>query len=458
MRVTGFRAVLLSLALLSFPLSAAQHIHLKNGNIIKAELCWKEKDSLKIKITTGIMTIPFSSVEKIVQIEEKEEADKSTEKGEREIQIEIIETPSSDSQEIEISVDKAYQLENELRVNDTPALRALLTYTYNELGIRAMTDGDHSRAESHFRSSLSYSVDEPVISQNLASALIAQEKYLDARDFLFSAELEFPQDSGLKAMLGDVYYHENDLRSALEEWKSAYEITPDKDLAFKIKNLEKELERAGNYRETSSSNFVISYATEGRAEVIDDMLDYLENEFGRLTGKFGFAPRGRISVVIYPAEDFYALTGTPDWVGGIFDGKIKMPTGGLKEITEDAQRLLTHELVHALLHSMSKGRCPRWLHEGLAQYEEGVRYRISPEELLGISASGSPFIWKGKNDYATALSFVDFLIEKYSFNSVLNLIEEITKKNDIDESFRKVYHDNLNGIRRNWIDDLKNRG
>ena len=83
--------------------------------------------------------------------------------------------------------------------------------------------------------------------------------------------------------------------------------------------------------------------------------------------------------MLYGGRAFFALASVPDWVSGVYDGKIRV---ALRSNAEDAgQRsssVLAHELAHALMRQISGDRAPGWLHEGLAQWLEGRR--ISRDE------------------------------------------------------------------------------
>ena len=58
--------------------------------------------------------------------------------------------------------------------------------------------------------------------------------------------------------------------------------------------------------------------------------------------------------------------GRPGWSGGLFDGRIRLPIRGGLADRREFERVLTHEYVHALVHSVAAGGVPAWLNEGLA--------------------------------------------------------------------------------------------
>ncbi len=52
------------------------------------------------------------------------------------------------------------------------------------------------------------------------------------------------------------------------------------------------------------------------------------------------------------------------------DGKLRIPISGLSSMTPELAHVLKHELAHSFIARLSGGRCPPWLHEGIAQFLE----------------------------------------------------------------------------------------
>jgi hypothetical protein len=49
---------------------------------------------------------------------------------------------------------------------------------------------------------------------------------------------------------------------------------------------------------------------------------------------------------------------------------LRIPISGLNSLTPELARILKHELAHSFINQLSAGRCPLWLHEGIAQFLE----------------------------------------------------------------------------------------
>ena len=89
-------------------------------------------------------------------------------------------------------------------------------------------------------------------------------------------------------------------------------------------------------------------------------------------------------VILYTRGLFEEITRSPGWVGATYDGKIRVPVGGL-QTESDARRLapmLAHELTHAFIRANVPGRLPLWFEEGLAGHFGGT----TPEAALRTAA------------------------------------------------------------------------
>src|SRR5262249_19173963 len=97
----------------------------------------------------------------------------------------------------------------------------------------------------------------------------------------------------------------------------------------------------------------------------------LGNAFWRIGKVIGAYPTSPINVILYTDRQFRDITGAPEWAAGGFDGQIRLPVRGALQNLNDFDRVLTHELTHAMLRSVASRNVPAWLNEGLAMYFEG---------------------------------------------------------------------------------------
>jgi hypothetical protein len=171
-----------------------------------------------------------------------------------------------------------------------------------------------------------------------------------------------------------------------------------------------------------------------------------------LSDRFRHAPPQPITVQLYPEQQFRDVTQSPDWVGGLYDGKIRVPLGGLNRLHRRAQEVLTHELTHAVVHSKTRGNCPRWLHEGLAQIaEDRPLPRSQREAIAGRLAAGNPAAWDSEGfSYPMALSLTRYLESRQGFDAVVYLLQLLGEGASLDGALRTVYGQDYAELCREW--------
>src|SRR3977135_3523149 len=85
--------------------------------------------------------------------------------------------------------------------------------------------------------------------------------------------------------------------------------------------------------------------------------------FWRIGKTLGAYPSAPINVVLYTERQFHDITGAPEWAAGASDGQIRRPVGGAAHNLGEFDRVLTHELTHAMLRSVAPRNLPAWLNE-----------------------------------------------------------------------------------------------
>jgi hypothetical protein len=153
-------------------------------------------------------------------------------------------------------------------------------------------------------------------------------------------------------------------------------------------------------------------------------------------------------VVLYAGRAYFSLVSVPEWVSGVFDGKIRVsidPDGG---VTPDLASVLSHELAHAFVRQASGDRAPGWLHEGLAQWWEGKRIPVN--EIRGAFRGRQPHTLTGmegnlarrsdraaaRTNYVEALALVEYLFERHGSGSVACLVRDLGEGRSFAEALR----------------------
>ena len=160
-------------------------------------------------------------------------------------------------------------------------------------------------------------------------------------------------------------------------------------------------------------------------------------------------------MILYAQQSFQHVTRAPHWAGGIFDGKVRIPVGELVRVTPRFERVLTHEITHALVHEKTGLNCPRWLNEGLAEYYEGARLArrwpaVGGGDLTSLAEADSlqnnPGLY-----YVRSLARVEFLMERYSSLRVMRLLSALAQSPDFDAALESSMYLDRSRFETEWV-------
>jgi hypothetical protein len=245
--------------------------------------------------------------------------------------------------------------------------RADLTRT----GWDALNAGRLQEASAAFAEALTAGPTAPAL---LGAALAAHllSRHEEARQHLVSA---LGLDPGLlpaSMLLGEVLYRSGDLDGAILTYEQALTRSPDHaQILKKLEAWRKELAVHSRFGQRFSDHFTVLFEGPAEAPLAQHAVTVLEAAYWRIGTTLNTYPADVITVVLYTREQFRDVTQSPDWAGGAFDGRIRVPVQGALDNSREFDRVLTHELTHALIHSVAPRGVPTWLNEGLAVVFEG---------------------------------------------------------------------------------------
>jgi tetratricopeptide (TPR) repeat protein len=421
------------------PCHAAAVIHLKNGATLEAE-SWEERGAdLIVRQKGGTIVIPRSEIARIETAPAAaappdtpapaapaapappaapaRTAPAGPAAG--------APPPPPDGAAIERSIDELKR-----RLDRYPLARAEITRQLVgrlcDLGFLALRDKDHDGAIARFRDALQYDARSDAAQLGLAAAHFRRGEDIYARSILEQALRDHPDHPDMLALLGDVYYSQERLDEARDAWQRSHDRKPDAAVRKRLDKIARETAVDGDYLKSEAAHFTLRYDGErtGR-DLSGQILAYLEEQFTDLVVRFDYLPPQPIVVVLYPQRAFHEATQAEASVAGLFDGKIRVPIGGLEQLRAEARRVLLHELTHAFVAGKSARTAPRWLHEGLAQHVEGTRTPSATaaslaREFRDLQDRGN---WGEAFSYPSSLAFVEFLVEREGFHRLVEILE-----------------------------------
>ena len=278
-------------------------------------------------------------------------------------------------------------------------------------------------------------------------------------------------DADTYVTLGQIYLERRDHRRALALFEQAIAAGSERPgLAETAARLRREAAAEEGYESLASSHFVLKFEGRENATAGRVVLNSLEDAYRRVGARFAYYPLDRLEVVLYPDQAFREVTNSPHWSGGVFDGRIKLPIGGLNRGSERVTRTLRHEYAHAAIVTLSRGKAPVWLNEGMAQVAEetgdegrGGRMRaaVAAGELLSLAALESGFMRFSREEaslaYAEAYFAAGFLLEKKGGYNVRRLLEAFATAPTIDAAFQSALGLPYAEFERQFLDEMARR-
>ncbi len=175
----------------------------------------------------------------------------------------------------------------------------------------------------------------------------------------------------VKVILSEIYFQENDLYYAENLLKELMEEYPEKTAELQ-KRLDKVYkERHFVSRDSSDSNKRIDiYMSEGKQkdeEILSLVSRFADEAYDQAGKFFEWYPETQIQIILYFGSEYNDYTIFPVWSQGGYDGKLRimvrkpMASNLLKE-------LIFHEYAHLVIQGVTKGNCPLWFNEAVAQY------------------------------------------------------------------------------------------
>lgn len=133
-----------------------------------------------------------------------------------------------------------------------------------------------------------------------------------------------------------------------------------------------------------------------------------------------------------------------DLPGHYQDGVIRLRLETTRKASE-LRRVLRHELTHAVIDQKTRGNCPHWLQEGIAQFLDGTDVvateawlRREPAALIPLYRIEGPFRERDPRSreqaYRQSASAVSFLVSRIGRTGLLFLISRLGEGRPFDRA------------------------
>jgi hypothetical protein len=114
---------------------------------------------------------------------------------------------------------------------------------------------------------------------------------------------------------------------------------------------------------------------------------------------------------------------------------------------------LRHELAHSFINQLSAGRCPIWLHEGIAQFLEPKSLGSDGHQLALLfkaqqnnplnALEGSFMNFSGSQAYlayAESLAAVSYINDSYGMGDIQSILQRLSEGSSTEAALRATIH------------------
>jgi len=323
-------------------------------------------------------------------------------------------------------------------------------------GWHALREGRPDEAALLFRQGLAETPDDPALLKGLGLAAVHAGRPDDAFAPLERA-VRAEHDPEVRILLAHLHDRRDDPAQAIANLRAVLASEPAHAAARRLLDkVEREQRAEAGFQRDVTPRFVVKYRDAHDPDARRAIVAHLETAAEHVGRMLAYAPPQQTMVVLYAHHEFQHVTRTHSWATGLFDGKIRLPVGPTLPPARELERLIVHEYAHAAIHDLSRGRAPRWLHEGLAQVLEGAvsdpMLRIPGGlTLAGVEAlAAEPDPLRARTGYDIALWIVHDLLDRGGIESLRELLSRLGAGETIAEAMPRIYGLRLTELESQW--------
>ena len=271
----------------------------------------------------------------------------------------------------------------------------------------------------------------------------------DAQEWFEKALKLDPRYQGASEWLGQLHYRAGRVNEAIGVYEAALKHAPDAEMEARVREWKTEASRQGRSYETRGAHFAVRFEGPGDEQLARRAVERLESEYWRIGQTLTAYPPNPIIVVLYTQQQFRDITRMPAWTAAAYDGRIHVPMRGALEQTEELDRVLGHEFVHAVVVMLGGRNVPVWLNEGLATIlerggaEESARVLAATRARPALQQLHRSFAGLSDTDaqvaYALSAHAVRRMMALRSPAAVVTLLKDLAR----GAPFATAFHQNI---------------
>ncbi|MDR4497621.1 MAG: hypothetical protein MRK02_06830 [Candidatus Scalindua sp.] len=396
-------------------------------------------------------------------------------------------------------------------------------YEFNENGVRYMNSQDYEMAVKSFKEAYAQSPENETIKKNLSHSYAAlanenakrgewekaittiekaheldsgnhvfkqrlsifynnfayeqmQEGLSDSANHNLKLAIQYDKDNwAAYVSLGRLMYNQGKIKEAAEYWAEAVSLHPElSEIKQRLEIIRNEINIQDTFQKKQLLYFDVKYEGYEKNNLAWKVVEILREAYTNLGHDFKYYPRQKIPVIIYTKEQFQQITNTPDWIGGLYDGIIRIAASTIEGNNRQLENILYHEYTHALLHQKTGNKLPLWLNEGLAQNMEPnkntknrneiiyLKKCLDEESFISLPDLNNALQHRENKEqlnlaYLEAKYLVDYLNTMYYFYRIVFILDELTSGKNIENAIKETIFTDINDLEKNWLQWLSSK-
>ena len=244
-----------------------------------------------------------------------------------------------------------------------------------DAGVAALKDGRFGDALDAFTQASKLVPADPNLTFAAGVAAFRLGHFDDAETWFMKTLKLDPRSTDVSQWLGETQHQEGHVKDAIATYEAALKRDPNAhDIETRLGEWRREGQIEDRFYESRGAHFSVRFEGPADDALARRVVERLEAAYWRIGAALTAYPQQPITVVLYTTEQFRDITRSPTWAGGSYDGRIHVPIRGAADQSEDLDRILGHEFVHAVVAMIGGRAVPAWLNEGLAvAFEPGGR-------------------------------------------------------------------------------------
>ena len=434
--------------------ASADTIHLKNGHTILADHVRENGNRYEYEIGDDTYAIPKSSVDRIEAGGMPAHAASSGSKSSDLPAFTPVDSLANEGdlpqiiiKDGKVDADALAKLEGK----NNPELSATAEFIAGKFEFE---HGNIDQSRRYFDSALRFQPENATVLIYYAALLVRTGNASQAVTYAQRAVSAAPRSPDAYTVLGYAQQASDHTKEAVASWKHSLVLRPDPAVQQYLDKAQREQNVETDFAQRESSHFVLHYEGKQTSEAFrGQILAALESDYDDLARDLGTPPRDNILVTLYTEQGFFDVTRAPSWSGAINDGKLRIPISGLNSLTPELARVLKHELAHSFVNQLSAGRCPLWLHEGIAQLLEPKSLSGDGRQLAQLFKAqrniplnvleGSFMRFSGGEAYvayAESLAAVSYINDSYGTGDIQRILQLLSQGSSTETALRATIH------------------